>query len=216
MARPKKEEGSTDACQRLADAFWNLLETNKVNEITVGNIAAKAGLNRGTFYYHFDDINDMITKIIKQEMFRDNFVPKVIFNIVTGIEAEYSEMIEEFVDGYCSKVGLLLEKGGSDLVSVKIKSILLEMWAALLCKTEENMHPSTRLLIEYSVSGILGLIVYIVRQENPKKLMMESREFREALPNFFLSQIAREEGLTKDEILSRIMMMGRLTNISPE
>ena len=54
MARPKKSN-QPSVRDRMIEAFWQLLEDNQLHEISVGMIVAKAGCNRGTFYYHFAD-----------------------------------------------------------------------------------------------------------------------------------------------------------------
>jgi hypothetical protein len=40
----------------LLEAFWGLYCTKRLAEITVKEVAAKAGYNRSTFYERFDDV----------------------------------------------------------------------------------------------------------------------------------------------------------------
>ena len=47
----------------MIEAFWQLLENNQLHEISVGMIVAKAGCNRGTFYYHFADKDELLSLI---------------------------------------------------------------------------------------------------------------------------------------------------------
>ena len=44
----------------IIDAFWQLLEEKPFNKITVQNIVERCALNRNTFYYHFQDIVDLV------------------------------------------------------------------------------------------------------------------------------------------------------------
>lgn len=46
--------------QALADAFAALAEKTPVDKITVGRLTAACGLNRQTFYYHFQDMFDLV------------------------------------------------------------------------------------------------------------------------------------------------------------
>ena len=39
----------------LADAFWDFYETEPIEKITVTQVAQRAGVNRLTFYRHFED-----------------------------------------------------------------------------------------------------------------------------------------------------------------
>ena len=49
----------------LSEAFSELLKEKPFEQITVTEIARKAGLNRQTFYYHFHDIHELIIWIYR-------------------------------------------------------------------------------------------------------------------------------------------------------
>jgi AcrR family transcriptional regulator len=57
MARPKYRDGDTQAKERLEDAFWRLLLDKPYPKISVQNVADHAGLNKNTFYYHFENLD---------------------------------------------------------------------------------------------------------------------------------------------------------------
>lgn len=44
----------------ISAALKNLLKEKKLNKITVQDIADECGINRQTFYYHFQDIYDLV------------------------------------------------------------------------------------------------------------------------------------------------------------
>ncbi len=48
-------------------AFIELLEEHPLNEITVKDIVEKCGINRNSFYYHYQDLPALIEEIIKEE-----------------------------------------------------------------------------------------------------------------------------------------------------
>lgn len=50
----------------LATAFLELLPTKPMRKITVSDIANRCGTSRMTFYYHFQDINDLLEWTIAQ------------------------------------------------------------------------------------------------------------------------------------------------------
>lgn len=59
----------------IAKSFVELLEEKPFEKISIGDIAAKAGINRQTFYYHFKDIRDLIEwslLTIADECIKDN------------------------------------------------------------------------------------------------------------------------------------------------
>lgn len=51
----------------IIDAFLQLLEEKPYNKITVKNIVELCQINRNTFYYHFQDIPDLLEQIIKND-----------------------------------------------------------------------------------------------------------------------------------------------------
>ena len=50
----------------IAYTFKDLLKEKSFNKITVNDIANKCDINRQTFYYHFQDIPDLICYMIEQ------------------------------------------------------------------------------------------------------------------------------------------------------
>lgn len=53
--------------QAIMKAFMQLLEERPLNKITVKDIVEVCGINRNTFYYHFEDIPSLIEAIVKEE-----------------------------------------------------------------------------------------------------------------------------------------------------
>lgn len=52
----------------IIDAFLQLLDERPLSKITVKDIVDRCGINRNTFYYHFEDIPALIEAISKEEM----------------------------------------------------------------------------------------------------------------------------------------------------
>ena len=47
----------------LRDALFELLETKKINQITVTELTSLADVNRATFYFYYTDLHDMLHQI---------------------------------------------------------------------------------------------------------------------------------------------------------
>ena len=70
----------------LADTLMKLGKTKDLNKITVSDIVEDCGVNRQTFYYHFDDKYELLKYIYESELFDplmedlsfDNWEPKMI------------------------------------------------------------------------------------------------------------------------------------------
>ena len=50
--------------QAIETAFLQLLNEKPLNKISVRDIVEKCGINRNSFYYHFQDIPSLIAEII--------------------------------------------------------------------------------------------------------------------------------------------------------
>lgn len=49
----------------IIEAFWQLLEEKSYSKITVKDIVNRCQINRNTFYYHFQDIPDLLDKTVR-------------------------------------------------------------------------------------------------------------------------------------------------------
>lgn len=67
MAAPRKD----NVKELIINATEQLLETQKLSEITFAQIAARAGISKGTLYYHYKNKNDILfditDKYLKQQ-----------------------------------------------------------------------------------------------------------------------------------------------------
>lgn len=50
----------------IKEAFIRLLEEQPLSQITVKAIVEKCGINRNSFYYHFQDIPSLVEEIVKE------------------------------------------------------------------------------------------------------------------------------------------------------
>lgn len=157
MARPRKSERDA-AGIRLANAFWTLLEHHRLANITVGMVAEQAELNRGTFYYHFKSMDDLVDRVIEDEILGNESVMQNVFGLIAG--SSTVDSLETLINRKTDRFALLINQGGMDLFSVKIKRLVFATWKAILCDEGEELSPSTRMIIEYSTSGVIGIIAY--------------------------------------------------------
>lgn len=51
----------------IKETFIRLLEERPLNEITIKDIVEKCGINRNSFYYHYQDLPALIEEIVKEE-----------------------------------------------------------------------------------------------------------------------------------------------------
>ena len=64
--------------QEIKKAMHRLLDTKAYNKISVNDLVKECGIHRNTFYYHFENIPDLMRKMALDwidEIVRDNSVP---------------------------------------------------------------------------------------------------------------------------------------------
>ena len=199
MARPRKSERDA-AGIRLANAFWTLLEHHRLANITVGMVAEQAELNRGTFYYHFKSMDDLVDRVIEDEILGNESVMQNVFGLIAGSST---------VDS----LETLINQGGMDLFSVKIKRLVFATWKAILCDDGEELAPNTRLIIEYSTSGIIGIITYGARHETESTSPEFFLSFVKNNSEFLVSQIGIAQGIPRDAVLERVRATLRIAGM---
>lgn len=94
--------------QLLQEALIELIEEKSMESVTVQDIAARAGVNRATFYAHFEDKNALLNYMVRDKFQArlDQRLPSAPqlttdnLHLLIGVTCEY---IAEFI-GHCAPV----------------------------------------------------------------------------------------------------------------
>lgn len=211
MARPRKSEcGAADI--RLANAFWLLLERHQLADITVGMVAEQAELNRGTFYYHFKSMDDLIDRAIEDEVLGNGSILQNMLSLIAG--SSTANGFEAFIKQDMERIALLIKQGGMDSFSIKIKGLMFGTWKAILCDEGEELSPSTRMIIEYSTSGVIGIIAYGALHgsgEVPPEFFLS---FAKNNSDFLVRQIGIAQGIPREAVLERVRATLRIAGMN--
>ncbi len=208
MGRPRIDNNEPSAVDRIYQAFWELLETNMVKDITISMVSAKAGCNRGTFYYHFKDMDDLLYRVIETDLMGSNneSYAHLIFRMLATPSSEL--LLAQVENKIARHLFLLANQGGMDIVDAKIKAIISNMWRDVLCEEGCELCFESRLMIEYSVSGLIAMILLIYRlqekgEDIPKSVDMESFQ---QVARIQIVRLARFEDVDPAEVLMRLRM----------
>src|SRR5262245_38237045 len=68
MTRKDADPRARRTRQMLCDALIDLVSERGFDAVTVGDIAARAGVNRATFYRHYQDKYDLVARIFEDEV----------------------------------------------------------------------------------------------------------------------------------------------------
>lgn len=66
MTQPKEDPRIQRTRKLIMDSFMELSGKKEFKDITVKDITAEAMINRATFYYHFEDIYDLLEKVLSE------------------------------------------------------------------------------------------------------------------------------------------------------
>ena len=66
LARNSTGRPGKQAKARIRQAFTKLLREKPIQRIAVKELCQEAGVNRSTFYAHYQDIYDLLTKIVSR------------------------------------------------------------------------------------------------------------------------------------------------------
>lgn len=56
----KQPEQTARTRQKMINTFWELAEKQGLDNVTISAITKKSGLNRGTFYVYFQNMDDLL------------------------------------------------------------------------------------------------------------------------------------------------------------
>lgn len=201
MGRPRKDNSQTPVEQRIEEAFWQLIQQCPIERITVSALTKQARCNRGTFYYYFNDVYDLLDKVVKESVpakLPSALVACVLKVAETGentqaVESAYERMFET---AGLSQVGLdrlcvLLNCDVAPLVMKRVKAVAMKLWADILGLKEDQMTGQIRIALEFSMSGLMGILAY--RAESGLRVRAEDIVIALApeIPQALLACVAR-------------------------
>jgi len=188
MPRPKYQQDDKTAREKLIKAFWDSIEEMPYHKLTVLGISKKAGLNRNTFYYHYESIDDLAVKVVVETLMRD--LPGILVSqlnleegdVVDSLLADKS--LRERFDHVC----LLAGKNSSPELQEMLKTAIADNWKSFLSIDMETFSYEGRLALEFCLGGVFSLLGLKADPEaNPPIRDMFSTDFGKSI----LSTITR-------------------------
>lgn len=157
MARPKKDNGERPGKERIKDAFWQLYQEKNLDNIGVKEIAALAGCNRTTFYYHYENIEAVLDEIENDAILTG--APQFLIDIMRT-DGNHQELITYAKDNEekIYKICHLLSSKGDPAFARKMKEAMLEEWRKALALKGKSISKKTKIMLEYFMVGSLSLM----------------------------------------------------------
>lgn len=154
MARPKNDENSKPIRSRIEKEFWKLMEKKSLSQITVSELVKNTNCNRTTFYYYFDNVDDLAWKVIAESIPVE--LTKIAQAYFTGeveditINLDTMQMIE--------KLSALIGRDGSSHLAHLAADALKNIWITKLLPEESKYDEEISHMFDFMASGIIGII----------------------------------------------------------
>lgn len=154
--------------RRLSDALVTLLLQKPVREITVRELTNLAKVSRGTFYFHYSDIYELMEKVEQDqidgiERLMDDILPRLENDSTPeSLRTLYRYLDEN--DGICSA---LLGPNGDPAFRGRLETLIGER--CLDCFSSVNTAtPVQRYMVAFAIQGCFGNIETWLERGKPE------------------------------------------------
>lgn len=164
MVKASDDRRSLRTKKMIRNALSELIEEKGFNDISITDIAARADINRGTFYLHYNDKYDLLKKI------EDEIIQEIICNCKTMSNLSVQDvdsaskampfMIElfEYLKDNAVFMKSILGCNGDPIFARKLKEIIGSCMFKGNSVLTENMLVPESYFIAYVLSAHLGVI----------------------------------------------------------
>lgn len=165
-----KKDGTVDlriqkTQKSIKQAFFELIEEEGFDHISVKDITARAMISRNTFYLHYSDKFDLLNKILVFKLFlgvgkqlrRETRKLRVDTYGAASVIKMGIKTIEEDREAY----RILLTSSGSDLLTQKLQQAIRRAFDLI----KSDIDSISEYSLQYIISGICGIIKYHVTHE---------------------------------------------------
>lgn len=156
MARPRKDQVGPTALERMREVFWELLEEKPYSAITVKLITQRAGVNHNTFYYHFQNIDDMAMRF-----FEDNVPAKLVDMVVDAFMGGSIDIAlvgkEPNIEEHYRRIRAVMRSGSPTLMQLG-KERLMRSWMERAGLGEDELSAADKARINYVWGGITAVV----------------------------------------------------------
>ncbi|MCI7691166.1 MAG: TetR/AcrR family transcriptional regulator [Oscillospiraceae bacterium] len=143
----------------LIGTFKALMLKKPMNKITVSELVEECGINRKTFYYHFEDIRDMLRKMLRQDIeaifSRGDLITD--HDLIINSVLDYIEQNKVILKNMISCIG----RAELDLF---LNSNVNKPIYSLVCETEQKQNLSVgdeykRFLADFFTLAVSGVLI---------------------------------------------------------
>jgi predicted DNA-binding transcriptional regulator AlpA len=160
----KHAERTAQTRANLMEAFWQIYCEKRLEQITVKEIAARAGYNRSTFYQYFNDASSVLGQIENSLLPTPETLPPISLGEGTTAPLPMDLFIQMYEKNRKYYVVLFGDKG-DPLFQSKIKNTVKEMIKNILGRNVVADSFELDYALEFMLSAMIGVLSYWSRSE---------------------------------------------------
>ncbi len=162
MPRPRLDCDTPSAMQRMIDTFWQLLSERKYRNITVTDIVRKANVNRNSFYYHFNKLDDLAYRAIHDEVNRSPLAQSGGAGKVPDLQ-HWRKHVGELISTEeerkrTARLTMIVGPNTDPVLYQAFHDNEREALLEVLSREPEDVDPRTDLMMDFIVGGIMGIL----------------------------------------------------------
>lgn len=151
------------ARDKIIDAFYKECEKKHYCDLQVSEITKLAGVNRGTFYEYFDDI-ESINEAAQTELLAD-MVTTILAVTDKNPNATMEEYIEEIFDKHFSKARIFCNYADNGFIARLTNTMKPFMYLVLGLSDKSEQNES---LVYFALAGVTGFVASAKKSEPAK------------------------------------------------
>lgn len=159
MARPSYQRDEQTARERIVEAFWRMVEDGPYDKVSVRGLVRESGVNKNTFYYHFEDVEDLA-----RQATRDVLEPALLLELLSMMQDGTAHIQARFHNPDFAKriarVRTVARAKGTPELLDKLKEAIADAWATArgfaICDLDEPQ----RIALEFALGGIMSVLAH--------------------------------------------------------
>ena len=153
------KKNAEETREKIKNAFLKLYKEKRIEKISIGELAKEAKIYRGTFYYYYEDIYDLLSKI-EEEFFNESI--KDVVEVVQGILSnDIEERVISITNNFKKYEDLMrlffITRPNIKLIN-KIKETAKGKAVETLGIDVEKLSNEDKYILEYIASAQVGIV----------------------------------------------------------
>lgn len=185
--------------QAIKNTFLDLLNEKPLNQITVKDIVVKCGINRNSFYYHFQDIPNLLETIVKDETDRIIHAYPSVETLETAFEAALTFALQNkraVLNIFNSANRDLFEQSLWSICDYVIKSYADNFISKARTTDKPLNDRDAEVIYRYYVCQLFGTVTYWLENKMPGDIIADTKrtcELQKGVLEYMISNSINEE-----------------------